>query len=265
MNSPLPWTGYLIRVFFFFLLILSPWSSFAREGMPLSYVVDDAGIIADEAEQLLLVRLQELEQKTGTQMLILTLETTGGVPIEEFALKKAEEWKLGQKGKDNGLLFVVALKDRKYRIEAGYGIESIIPDSLAGTIARQNLVPYFKRGLYTEGIHQTALILMDTIAASQGVTLDSKPYPASQKRQKSSGNALKNLLSLFFFFLVFGLGLFQRRSSGNSWNRTSRRYSGMGFPLGGTGRIGGFGGGGFGSFGGGGGGGFGGGGVSGGW
>ncbi len=196
-------------------------------------------------------------------MLILTIETTGDIPIEEYAFKKAEEWKLGQKGKDNGLLFLIASKDRKYRIEVGYGLESIIPDSLAGTLARQYLVPYFRRGEYTEGVLQTAAVLMETIAKSQGVALEKTiSYPSARRTGKPQGSSFKSIVVFLSFFLAFFLYpmLIMRSKKDSTW-----RNSGMG----GRGGIGSFGGSGFGSFGGGGfgggGGGFGGGGASGGW
>ena len=150
MNSHLRWTNFLPEIILLALLILCP-ILFHLGRMPASYVVDNAGIIDGNVRQALAGRLQELEQKTGVQMLVLTVQTTDGVPIEEYAINKAAEWKLGQKGKDNGLLFVVALKDRKYRIEVGYGLESVVPDSLAGTVGRQYRA-FFRRGAYGEDL-----------------------------------------------------------------------------------------------------------------
>lgn len=98
--------------------VISP----AGEPAPRDYVTDEAGIIGEDARRGISARLAELEGKTGAQMLVLTVLSAQGVPIEEFALRKAEAWKLGQKGKDNGLLLVVAVRDRKYRLEVGYGL-----------------------------------------------------------------------------------------------------------------------------------------------
>jgi uncharacterized protein len=235
------------------------------ETMPASYVVDNAGIIENSVEYRLAGHLQELEQKTGTQMIVLTVSSTNGIPIEEYALEKAEAWKLGRKGKDNGLLLVIAVNDRRYRIEVGYGLESVIPDSLAGTIARKYLVPRFKAGDYTTGIYECAVIIMNTIAGSEGVELSGMPR-TQNARSKVRSSPLGNLLSFLFFIFIIS-SLMNRRSRGlfgmlllgsllgSSWSGGSRRSGGLGS----------FGGGGFGGFGGGMGGGFGGGGVSGGW
>lgn len=229
-------------------------------GMPASYVVDEAGIIEDTVEHRLAGHLQELEQKTGAQMIVLTIPSTDGIPIEEYALDKAETWSLGQKGKDNGLLMVVAFNDRRYRVEVGYGLESIIPDSLAGTIARRHLVPGFKAGDYTGGIYSTAVVIMDTIAKASGVGLSGMPDVQSA-RTPAKKSPLGGLLSFLFFIFVIS-SLMSGRSRGLFGALL------LGSLLGGARRSGGFGsfgGGGFGGFGGGMGGGFGGGGVSGGW
>lgn len=231
--------------------------------MPASYVVDSAGIIENSIRQRLAGNLQELEQKTGVQMVILTVDSTEGIPIEEFALEKAAQWGLGQKEKDNGLIVVVAVNDRKYRIETGYGLESILPDSLSGSIARKYLVPRFKTGDYTGGIYATAIVIMHTIAKAEGVELTG--LPKIQPRRTRSASPLGSLLTLVIIFIIIS-SLFNPRSRGlvgmlllgtllgSSWSGGSR----------GSGGLGSFGGGGFGSFGGGGGA-FGGGGVSGGW
>ncbi|MBN2297641.1 MAG: TPM domain-containing protein [Deltaproteobacteria bacterium] len=255
------WTGFLNSLAVFCLFLFHAHMALA-ENMPASYVVDEAGIIDNTIEQRLAGHLQELEQKTGSQMIVLTVPTTGDIPIEMFALDKAETWKLGQEGKDNGLLMVIAANDRRYRIEVGYGLESILPDSLAGTIARNYLVPRFKAGDYSTGIFETAVVIMDTIAKAQGVELTGMPA-LQPSRTPAKRSPFGSLISFLFFIFVIS-SLMNRRSRGlfgglllgsmigNSWSGGSRR-------------SGGFGTGGFGGFGGGMGGGFGGGGVSGGW
>ncbi len=262
MNFLSPWTRFLVRCCaILFLLAAAPVSVPAATGMPGSYVVDTAGVIDEGAERLLIGRLQELEQKTGTQMVVLTIDSTGGVPIEEYALGKAEGWRLGQKGRDNGLLFVVAMQDKRYRIETGYGLEAVLPDSLAGSIARQYLVPLFGEGRFSDGISATVLVITDIIARSQGVTLDQSPAPVSVREIGDGEIPLKEALSIVLFLLMFGAGfsrLYPPRRGRSG--RTGRYYAG-GFPMAGSRGFGD----GFGAFGGGRGGGFGGGGVSGGW
>src|SRR3990172_11391484 len=120
--------------------------------VPQRYVEDRANIISDITEKGLNGFLQELEQKTSTQMIILTIDTTGDIPIETYAVEVATKWKLWQKGKDNGVLVVVAKEDRAYRIEVGYGLEGTLPDSLCGTVGRTFFVPNFQKGQFSEGV-----------------------------------------------------------------------------------------------------------------
>ena len=139
--------------------------------MPRDYVTDLAGIMQATAQARLNNALRELEAKTTAQVLVLTVESLDGQNIGEFAFKTKELWKLGQKGKDNGVLIAVAVKDRKYRIEVGYGLESVLPDSLVGTIGREYFVPYFRQGDYSSGITAGTIAVIRTIAEHDGVVI----------------------------------------------------------------------------------------------
>ncbi|MEJ2069684.1 MAG: TPM domain-containing protein, partial [Syntrophobacterales bacterium] len=121
---------------------------------PANYVVDLAGIIDPQTEADLNRRLKELENKTTAQVVVLTINSLEGEPMERFSLRTAEKWALGQKGKDNGVLITIAVQDRKYRIEVGYGLEAILPDSLVGSIGRESFVANFRKGKYSEGISE---------------------------------------------------------------------------------------------------------------
>lgn len=135
--------------------------------VPSNYVVDLAGIIDDNVEISLDRYLKELEQKTTAQFIVLTVTSLEGESIDEFSITTAhDKWKLGQKGKDNGALLVVALKDRKYRFEIGYGLEGILPDSLVGSIGRDYLVPYFQKGDISTGVYAATLAVANKIASS---------------------------------------------------------------------------------------------------
>ncbi len=233
--------------------------------MPLRYVQDDANVINASDEHTLNGILQELEQKTGVQYIVLTVQTTGGMPIEQFSIELVEKWKLGRKGKDNGMLFTLAAKDRKYRFEVGYGLEGFITDQYCGRIGRNVLVPYLRKGDFSQGIYQANVQVIQRIASEAGVTLSGMPNvtPTLDRRRPVGLPCCSALPMLFFMLLIFGGG----RGMG-WWFLLPFMFGGFG-GHGGYGRSGSFGGGsfggGFGRFGGGMGGGFGGGGASGGW
>ena len=250
----------LVFVLFFFTM---RYAGLAAEipATPANPVVDLAGIIDDAVETRINRYLKELEGKTTAQMAILTVKSLEEQTIEEFSLAIAHDrWKLGQKGKDNGVLLVVALNARKYRIEIGYGLEGVLPDSLVGEIGRQHLVPYFKKGDYSTGIYTATLVIANKIASDAGVKISGMPavqksYPV--KKGNRAGGPFGKIISLVFFLIILIIFIKNPRSI-----LALLLLSSMG---GGRGRWGGsgggFGGGGFG----GGGGGFGGGGASGGW
>jgi uncharacterized protein len=232
--------------------------------LPPAPVVDLAGIIDDSVKTKLNRYMRELEQKTTAQMAILTIKSLAGQSLEDLSITIAhDKWKLGQKGQDNGVLLMVALNDRKYRIEVGYGLEGVLPDSLVGDIGRQYLVPYFRKGDYSSGIYAAALVIANKIADDAGVKISGLPTvnkTRPSKVQKRSSGFLGKIISLLIFLVIFFIFIRNPRSF-----LALMLLSAMGGRRGHWGGSGGgFGGGGSGSFGGGGGG-FGGGGASGGW
>lgn len=231
---------------------------------PFNHVVDLAEIINDDVEANLNGYLLELEQKTTAQMVVLTIKSLEGESLEDFSLRTAhDKWRLGQKGKDNGVLLLVALQERKYRFEIGYGLEGALPDSLSGSIGRQYLVPYFKKGDYSTGILTASLAAIGEIAADAGVEITGMPSiqsPAAYGSGRAGKPSLVNFIFLIIFF-CFIIYMFIKHP------RLMLLFILMNMMGGGrrSGWSGGGGSSGSGSFGGGGGGGFGGGGSSGGW
>ena len=259
---------------------------FARPNLPMptEYVDDLAHVINAEHKHALLGLLQELEQKTGVQYIILTIDTTGGLPIEQFSIELLDQWKLGQKGKDKGVLFTFALKDRTARFEVGYGLEGFITDAFTSQVGRDVLVPYLRKDQYSQGIYEANVRVIRPIADHYRVALTGMPTlprqvinygPAYGGRSPGpcGGGPCCGFL-LFLFLMMFLFGSFRRgrlwpwlflpflfRGFGGHGHGRSGAYGGG--PFGGG--FGGFGGGlpgGFGHFGGGGGGRFGGGGAT---
>lgn len=244
------------------MVILLTSSAFA-DGVPetpAAYVVDLAGVVEDSVESRLDGILQELEQKTTAQVLVLTVRSLEGVAIDMFSLQVAEKWKLGQKGRDNGLLMLFAMEDRKYRFEVGYGLEGILPDSLVGSIGRDYVVPNFRKGDFTGGITAAALAVANIIAQDSGVEITGMPRVAARHRGRELPAGKPGILGSILSVL-FVIGLIYLLIRHPRLLLLMLLFSGFG------GRRSSWGGGGFGGggFGGGGGGGFGGGGASGGW
>lgn len=244
---------------------------------PGSFVVDQANILTSVAENKLEGWLRELEQKTTAQVKVLTVSTTDGEAIFDLTQRHAELWKLGQAGKDNGVLVAVAVADRKYQIHVGYGLEGVLPDSWCGSLGRKVLVPHFRQGSFDRGLYVGAVAIANRIADEANVTLQGMPDYRHRGKATSGGLACAGLMPMIVMILIVsvasrrgrhhgrwgGGGFLQAMLIGSLLNSVGR--SGRS-SWGGGGFGGGFGGGGFGgggSFGGGGG--FGGGGAGGSW
>ncbi len=240
-----------------------------------------ATAVYDKAHLLNALEAQALEKKliqyadsTSTQIVVVTINTLNGENIALYATEWAHKWGIGQKDKDNGILLLVAKKDRKVTIRTGYGVEHLLTDALSSRIIRKIITPAFKRGKFYKGIDE---------ATSAIISIMNGEYTETRDFSNSDGIPLPVILFFIFFILIIVLSI---RNGGNSGGgRMYRRNStagniletiilsrqGRGGSFGSGGFGGGFGGssgGGFGSggFGGGfGGGGFGGGGASGGW
>jgi uncharacterized protein len=171
-------------------------------------VVDDANILSADARQRLTTALKAHEDATTNQVVVLTVPTIGQMSIEEYAVKVFETWKLGQKGKDNGVLVVVASQDRKMRIEVGYGLEGPLPDGAAGEIIRTWMTPAFKAGNYDKGIEDGVAAITARLEG-RGGPIDRTPAVAAPS--SSGGNGFEpipmpmRLLVGVFVFSIIGL------------------------------------------------------------
>lgn len=220
-------------------------------------VVDGAGMLSEADKQFITEKLRQLEEKSTDQLVVVTLPSLQGYAIEEFGVRLGRHWQIGQKDKNNGVLLIVAPKDRKVRIEVGYGLEGTLTDTLAGNIVHNRILPLFRKGKMPDGIKTG---VDDIIATLTGDAAAVAERAKGRKRSASRGLDPGTLLLFGFWGLMFFTSLrsslFGRSSRGgviivpvgtasSSWN------SGGGFSSGGGSSGGGFSGGG-GSFGGGG-------------
>lgn len=127
--------------------------TFAVEVPALTGRINDyADVLDSGTESELTGYLKRLEDQTGIQLAVLTVPTIEDESIEGFSMRVAEEWQLGQEGKDNGILITLALAERKIRIEVGYGLEGVLTDAQSGLILRNAIIPEFKDGDYSAGV-----------------------------------------------------------------------------------------------------------------
>lgn len=225
---------------------------------PPRLVNDFAGLLSQSEWNALEGKLRAYHDTTSTQIYVVIVNDLLGYDISDFAFKVGEKWKVGQKGKNNGIVIVIKPKVGNQRgqafIATGYGLESVVPDAITNRIVEQEMIPYFKQNNYLKGLDKATDVIIE-LAQGQ--------YTAEQYNSKES--PIAGIIFIAFFFLIIILSMRKHnRANSSSLGRSvpfwiamsmlggSGRGSGFGNFSSGSGSFGGFSGGGGGSFGGGG-------------
>jgi uncharacterized protein len=241
-----------ILVFFALLMAMALARPISSEGAvafpaPRGAVNDFAGVIPSQYVGPMESLAREVLEKTGTAVVVATVETIGDNDPDEYANRLYQAWGIGKKGEDKGVLIFLAVKERRVRIETGYGVEGILPDGLVGEILDRYALPYFKEGQYGKGMAETMAAVSSVVAKAAGVTLTGARPPEQRQVGTERGPGILQWL-LLLAALFFLIGTRQGRAL-LPWILLLL-MSGSGGRRGGDG-FGGFGGGGFGGFGGG--------------
>ena len=143
-------------------------------------ITDNAEILSQTMRRSLTDLMKAHEDSTGNQIAVLTVTTLGGESIEEYATAVFDAWKLGQKGKDNGVLIIVAPSERRMRIEVGYGLEAKLTDLLAGRIIRNIMTPRFKAGDYDGGVEEGVKAVITALEGGEVPEAGAETGPVTQ-------------------------------------------------------------------------------------
>lgn len=229
-------------------------------------IYDEADLLTAQEEEQLNRKLISFADSTSTEIAVIIIPDAKGEDVNFLATMYGEEWGIGEKEQDNGIVFLIAVEDRKFSIQQGRGVERYLTASVAGQILDYIVTPNFRQGKYYEGINRGTTALMEAV--------EGKFHPVT-KETSGGGGVFKILLIAFVVIIILSV-LFGNKGGGGGRfgndddvilsRRGRRTYPGGFFPFPGSFGGGGFGGGSGGGFGGfGGGGSFGGGGASGGW
>lgn len=234
----------------------------AAAGLPAltGRVVDNAGIIDADAETALTAKLAAFERKSSDQIVVATVKDLGGEAIEPYANRLFRAWQLGQAGEDNGVLLLVALDDRKMRIEVGYGLEGTLTDLHSKLIIADTMVPAFRKGDFSGGISRAVDDIV-MVLEGNGAELQARAERNTREEENLPWPAVLFFL-LWFTFFFGGIGfsflapIFGRKTAdgryrwlgmttGGRRRRSSGWHRGGWYGSGGFSGGGGFGGGGF--------------------
>jgi uncharacterized protein len=172
---------------------------------PTSYVSDFANVLAPQTVQGLNALCSQVDHQAHAQIAVVTIKDLEGEPIESFTTALEDKWKVGKKGTDRGVILVFAVGDRKRRIETGYGLEGILPDSKVGVIGR-SIVPALQAGNYDSAVSSAVVQIAQIIAADAGVNLEAAPRrvpPQRQVQQLSTGELIFGAIALFVIIFLF--------------------------------------------------------------
>src|SRR6185369_16867876 len=189
--------------------VLMPFSATALDVPQLAGRINDyARVLSPEAATRLERKLAAFEQEQSTQVVVLTVPSLQGEDIDQFAIRVADQWRIGQKGKDNGVILILAQAEHKVRIEVGMGLQGVLPDITAGRIIRDVMRPYLKSGNFDRGVEAGIEAVM---AATKG-EFKAAPQEAKRKPHRTSPSTVTLFLLVAVAALI--LGTFSRYLGG---------------------------------------------------
>ncbi|MEK7190073.1 MAG: TPM domain-containing protein, partial [Patescibacteria group bacterium] len=191
--------GKILAFFSFLLFFPAATLAYYNPGTPQGYVSDFASMLSVAVKTQLEQDLSNFEKETKHEISVVTIPDLQGDTIENFAVKLFEDWKIGKKGADNGVLFLIAKDDRQMRIEVGYGLEGAMPDATAWQIVDKIATPAFKNGDYDNGVLQSVSAIESAI---KGEDVSGR---LSATKTKSNLFNVINQFGYLFFFLFLGL------------------------------------------------------------
>src|SRR5687767_6868001 len=202
-------------------------------------VVDQAALLNAETEARIDAKLADLEAKTTIQLVVVTLRSLGGYDISDYGYQLGRAWGIGQRGKNNGALLIVAPTERKVRIEVGYGLEGVLTDAVSNLIVSNAILPRFRTGDFAGGIERG---VDDLVQVLSGDAEDFKRRAAEHASRPSGAEGISNF-TLVLIILAIWLFAFLRqsrarmaRSRGSVWGLPP--VLGGGWPRGGWSRAG---------------------------
>ena len=173
---------------------------------PRGPVNDFAGVIDGQSKSMIEQLVREVWEKTATAVVVATFATIEDNDPADYANRLYAAWGIGKKGEDKGVLIFFALKERRVRIETGYGVEGILPDGRVGEILDAYVLPHFKKGEYSKGFLNAVVAVSSVIARDAGVTLSGKSMKqeSRQGQRKKSGNLFSLILAFILFSMLLG-------------------------------------------------------------
>lgn len=191
----------LLVVSLFLAVFVAASPTFAQLSFPSAtgWVNDFAGILQPETVAELEAQLSTLEKATGVEVVVVIVDSLQGTTLEDYSIRLAEDWQVGKEGQDNGIILLIAPNEQEMRIEVGYGLEPVLPDSKAGRIIRGVITPAFKVEDYDRGVIEGVVAIIGIVQGEE-VDLPEDPVPSSGGEE--GGGAWVGFVFIIIFLAV---------------------------------------------------------------
>jgi uncharacterized protein len=200
-SSKKPAVGSILFVLILlFLLVALPLAADEKFPEPMGPVNDFAGVIPSQYKRSMNNLAIEVMQKTGASVVVATFKSIGDSDPADFANRLYEAWGIGKEGQDKGVLILLAVRERRVRIETGYGIEGILPDGLTGEILDRYVIPYLKKGDYGRGLSNAMIAVSSLMAKDAEVSLNGEQSIGKSRIRRAS--PVSSLFTLIIFILI---------------------------------------------------------------
>lgn len=173
------------------------------------YVNDSANLLEEDTEKYLINMNKKLEEQTGVQIVVVTVQNLEGKSLEEYATELFREYGIGDKDKNNGVLLLCALEEREFRIEVGYGLEGILTDGKTGRIQDEYIIPYLKENNFNEGIKNGFNAILTEVENEYGITIDGAEEGniVGSSNEANSSKITYFILSVFVIIIILHIAL----------------------------------------------------------
>lgn len=172
------------------------------------YVNDYANLLTEDTKQYIIQTNQKLEEKTGAQIVVVTVQNLEGMTIEQYANELFRKFGIGDKDKNNGLLLLCSYQDRKFRVEVGYGLEGILNDGKTGRMQDEYIIPYLKKNQFNEGIRNGYTAFLNEVCKEYQVQIETE-------KVKKGGNISQNAMHFTVYSSLFtgiGIRIYRKRN-----------------------------------------------------
>lgn len=215
----------ILAIFFILLMLLNVKTLAIVRSTSDFYVNDYASLLSFDTKNYIINVNRNLYSQTGAQIVVVTVQNLGGSSLEEYATELFREFGIGDRTKNNGVLLLLALEEREFRVEVGYGLEGALPDGLTGRIQDEYIIPYLRQNNWNDGIRNGFNAILEIVANEYGVDVGAESAIIPEANTSAPGIAIFGIVGMPVISLIVGLILNRLKSKKNIKKKSVTMYS----------------------------------------